>query len=556
MKTSAKDRQWARAAVLLAAAGLLGCAGAQKMDAKTAGDEDVAGGPAAGPDDPTAVLAKKPKAPERKVSEDERADFEKALAAYQKVRRAGALKGSDCDEAASAFRRAADQNPQLLEARHNEAAVLMECGKKEEAERIWQKLAGGNRPYAPALAGLGYVAWQKGDSSGAESYFTRSLQADQLLGSISARINLAQILRDKARRAGGLDEKRQYNDQAIRNLRAALALDGNALQAYATLCYIYFDLGLPEAARLIGGQAIKRAEEIATGKFDDELMDTTTKSDAPDPKAKKGKGKKDEAEAPAPKRAKQVAVEGTGWTTDMKKQIAVVHNTLGLVALGRKNSTEAISSFRKAVEMDPELYEGRLNLAAVSLKFRDYPTAEENFRAVLAAQPRNYEATVGLGVALRGNRKFDDAEKVYADAMKLDSSRPESYFNLGLLYQEYKGSEKAALQKAQSFYRDFLAKGGDQKMRRDAERRIKDIDDLFKALEDAARLQAEAERMQKEAEEQQKKMEEQIKKMEEEEKKKAGGGAGTTSTPPPSATPPPAGGDGKPAAAIAPPTTK
>jgi hypothetical protein len=47
-------------------------------------------------------------------------------------------------------------------------------------------------------------------------------------------------------------------------------LDGNNLQAYAGLTYIYFDLGLPEAAKLVGAQAIKRAKEIATGVFEDE----------------------------------------------------------------------------------------------------------------------------------------------------------------------------------------------------------------------------------------------------------------------------------------------
>jgi len=55
---------------------------------------------------------------------------------------------------------------------------------------------------------------------------------------------------------------------------------GTACRAYAGLCFIYFDLDLPEAAKLVGAQAIKRAQEIATGKFEDEatVSDESTRN--------------------------------------------------------------------------------------------------------------------------------------------------------------------------------------------------------------------------------------------------------------------------------------
>ena len=62
----------------------------------------------------------------------------------------------------------------------------------------------------------------------------------------------------------------------------------------------------------------------------------------------------------------------------MKKALGMVYNTLGLVWLKRKNVSEAISSFRKAIDQDPDLLEARLNLAALSLNYRDYVTAEQN----------------------------------------------------------------------------------------------------------------------------------------------------------------------------------
>ena len=136
---------------------------------------------------------------------------------------------------------------------------------------------------------------------------------------------------------------------------------------------------------------------------------------------------------------------------------------------------------------------------------------------MLELQPKNYEAAIGLGVALRGNKKIDEAETQYNAAEKLDPSNPWSYFNLGLLYQDYKDGQKPALHKAQDYYRQFLGHANDktpESFKRDAEKRIKDIDEIYVALDEAAKMQAEAEEMQKKAEEQQKQMEEQMKKQE------------------------------------------
>lgn len=503
----------------------LGCAGAQKKDSKTAGDreplpDETPSGAVAGREDATSVLSAKSKQPEVKVTEEQREDFEKAVANYERMRKAGPLKGGDCDDAASAFRKVADRTPALLIARHNEASVYYECGRRKEAEKIWEELARKN--YAPALTNLGLNAFNGGNAVQAESYFVRAIEADQQVGSIEARINLAQILRDRARRAGGAAERQNFNKQAIDHLRRVLALDGDSLQAYANLCYIYYDAGYPDAAILIGRQAIAKGEEIATGKLQEETAGPTDLAGGPAAEKERGskrrgkKDKDDKADSAGPKRARQVA--GTGWTTDMKKHVAVVYNTLGLVDLDKKRFSFAISNFKRAVEMDPDLAEARLNLAALSLKFRDYGTAEENLKAVIGAQPRNYDAMIGLGVALRGNRKFDEAEQQYLAAQKLDPNRADSYFNLGLLYQEYKGSEKPTLQKAQQYYRDFIQRSNGSKLKGEAQKRIKDIDELFVALEEARKLQEEAERLQKQAEEQQKKMEEELKKQEAAEK--------------------------------------
>jgi tetratricopeptide (TPR) repeat protein len=372
-----KQEQHVIAAVM--AALVLGCAGAQKRDvsAPSAALPDEATNAA----DPVAVAAARPQVRQVDVTSEQRAAFEAAAALYAKVSKGGALAGPDCDTVAAAFRKVADDAPGLLIARHNEAAIYFQCGRKAEAMQLWQEL--GRAGYAAALAQLGYSAWQNGEEVDAERYFLKAIQADPQVASIPARINLAQILRRRAR-AVPTAERLQYNRQAITHLRSVLALDGNSLQAYATLCYIYWDLELPDAAILVGQQAIARAMEIVTGKLDDADAIVDSEAAAKEAGKRRGRGAKadkgKQEEAPPSEEGKKIVIRGTGWTAEMKRWIGSVHNTLGLIDLNKKRTTQAIQNFTKAVELDPELGEARLNLAAISLKYRDYPTATANLR--------------------------------------------------------------------------------------------------------------------------------------------------------------------------------
>jgi Tfp pilus assembly protein PilF len=500
----------------------IGCGSSPAPKARTAANEGEETGTMGGEATEHDTISKAgaaeliPKEKKRAITEDQRADFQKAMQRYESAKKSGGLSGSECSSVSEAFKSVADSSPGLPEARFNQGAVLAECGKQEDAERIWK----GQPSYGPAIANRGFLAWKRGEPQEAESLFNQAIKDDPL-HTVEARNNLAQILRDKARRASSPEEKKGYVAQAVSNLRTVLALDSNNLQAFSTLAFIYYDMNMLEMAKLVGNQAVSKADEIATGKFAEEKVEEAAEGKAA--KGKKGKKEKKDSgggdDTEGGKLAKEVNVheEGTGVTAEMKKELAVVYNTLGLVELKKKNISPAIGQFKKAVGMNPKLAEARLNLAVLSLNNRDYNTAEENFKAVLELQPKNFEAAIGLGVALRGNKKIDEAETQYNTAEKLDPSSPWSYFNLGLLYQDYKDGQKPSLHKAQDYYRQFLGHTNDKtpdSFKRDAEKRIKDIDEIYVALDEAAKMQAESEAMQKKAEEQQKQMEEQMKKQE------------------------------------------
>src|SRR5690349_14499185 len=137
-------------ALLLAAAG---CASTQTTSkSRSESNDEVAEKPTRRVDaepaaDPLAAKAA-PKIERREVSEDAQQAFANAVAKWDKSRKDGGR--TDCD-LADTFGRVADQHPDLLEARHNQAAILLECGHESDAVRIWENLASGSKPYAAAL---------------------------------------------------------------------------------------------------------------------------------------------------------------------------------------------------------------------------------------------------------------------------------------------------------------------------------------------------------------------------------------------------------------------
>src|SRR5262249_40985536 len=74
---------------------------------------------------------------------------------------------------------------------------------------------------------------------------------------------------------------------------------------------------------------------------------------------------------------------------------------------------------------------------------------------MLKLRKNDYAALIGLGVALRGQatvlrsagqmdkfaKKIDDSEDSYRQALELDKNRGDAYYNLGLLYKDYRTND-------------------------------------------------------------------------------------------------------------------
>src|SRR5258708_397311 len=151
---------------------------------------------------------------------------------------------------------------------------------------------------------------------------------------------------------------------------------------------------------------------------------------------------------------------------------APIHTRSGLILneLGQVNT--AVKEFQGAASLDPHFFEAQMNLAAINLSFRGFDKAEGAYRKALEMHPNDYDAHIGLALALRGQIDDSNYDKQVAavqseiDACKkIDSARPDAFFNEGILTQEYKakgaGSTAKAVavyQQAKQIFQTFLEK--------------------------------------------------------------------------------------------------
>lgn len=397
------------------------------------------------------------------------------------------LSADDCQKFAKEFIKAGDKDKAHEgDAIFNAGAVYEECGMEKDAESMYKQALSKNPKLAPAMNNLGAMMQRAGRTAEALVQFENAIKADPKSPlAVSAYNNRGALLYERAR----LANNKAGFDEAIGQLRRALALDAESMAAYQILASIYYTTAEADRSKLRLAQLVC-----------------------------------DEAKKINP-------------------DYAPIYNTLGLIKLRSKDVTGALTEFRKAATLDPSLSEAQLNIGAISLSARSYKQAEEAFQAVLKKVPNHFDATVGMGVALRGQRKADEAEQWYNKALqvqvdpkiepRLEVKKCGVFYNLGLLYQDYKNGSPDDMNKSKDYYKKFMAcEKADQEHITDSNRRIKDIDDTFKALEEQKKLEEELKKQQAEMERQMKQQEEQM--------KQQGGGAGA---------PPPAGGAAAPAPA-------
>lgn len=402
-----------------------------------------------------------------KASKEAKADFAKVVKRYESAKAEGAsLSKAQCDELSKAFMGVYKKHgQQMTVAYFNAGAVLDECGQINEAEEIYKQVIAKVPKYDLSYNNLGVIYWNRRQEQRALDYFKKAVDANP--ATRAPRNNLAASLRNKYSQ----NPVQSDFDKAEKDIQRVLAVDSGNRLAYENLARLYYDRGRlkDKSYLLLADLVIYQANQVL---------------------------KKENVKSPD------------------------LHNLSGLIYMERDNQVDALRSFKAAADVNPKHADANMNIAMISIRFRDYKQAEQSIQIALkdGRQKKNVEAYIGLGVAQRGLRKYKEAEQAFKKAMELDAKDPRPLYNLGILYQEHIATAQEEFSKkpyetAKGYYAKFASKaGGDKDLAEkveDAKSRVTGIDQLFQDIEDMKKLEAEA-----------KALEEQMKKQEAEERKR------------------------------------
>jgi tetratricopeptide (TPR) repeat protein len=352
--------------------------------------------------------------PKREVSKDERKDYDSAYEAFDKNDKAGTWNESACRSSADRFAGVVRSHPQMVEAQFMVGLSYQRCNLSSDAERAYQAALKIKPNHGQSLSNLGEIYYRAGKAEGAKQYWDSAVKANGKL--VAARINIASMELEQMRNLQPYTpEWKKLEEDARFQLSSSLGVDSDSHHAYTVYGLIYMEgfeknKNRLDLARLLLDEAKKRNEKFAP-----------------------------------------------------------LQNAYGLLYMHRNALSEALKHFQTAVELDPKFVEARMNVGLTTLGFRNYNVAKEQFTEVLKIQPKDYDAVIGLGNALRGLNDFDGAEREYKKALDIDRKRGEAYYNLGVLYKDFRATKQPPQESigtynvAKQYFQDFQTKQADPK---------------------------------------------------------------------------------------------
>jgi tetratricopeptide (TPR) repeat protein len=424
----------------------------------------------------------------QEVSKAAAAGFDRAIDAFAAHDKKQDWNESACNEVAKAFLAANDEqksatNSQLSEALYNAGLAYQRCGKDGEAKAQFEAAVQADAQMHRARSQLALYEFQRTADLNQAIRQLEVIIRDAKFQNAEALVALAAMQMDRGDDSPDQDGKNDL-ERAQKNLQRALAIDDSYMPAFNQLAIYYLEQAKAKAGMKRKGRGGKRALHVSgTAGIDvnEQQLDL----------------------------AALVAAQAQRKNPNY----APLHNTTGLILVELKNYNGAVKAFGRARQLDAKFFEAHMNYAAVNLSFRGFSEAERAYRDALRLRPKEYEAHLGLALAMRGQigdgnfeKYVAEAQKHLDEAKKIDSQRPETYYNEAILTQEYRakrGNAVPMLEKAAKQYNDFISKaGGDAQFAPAVKRskeRVEDINDMVKfiregeqaAKEDAARQAAE-----------------------------------------------------------------
>jgi len=116
----------------------------------------------------------------------------------------------------------------------------------------------------------------------------------------------------------------------------------------------------------------------------------------------------------------------------------------------------AQEAYRRALDLDPQHFETRVNLGRLLHAQGRFNAAEAHYRLALSVRPGSPTALFHLGICLENLGRSQEAIRVYGETIKADPDCADAYYNLAGLYEGL-GDAAAALRHLQT-YRKLIEK--------------------------------------------------------------------------------------------------
>jgi Flp pilus assembly protein TadD len=114
-----------------------------------------------------------------------------------------------------------------------------------------------------------------------------------------------------------------------------------------------------------------------------------------------------------------------------------VHSNLGVVQLAMGDKNEALKSFKKAIELNPNDYVSASNAGSLYVLEQDFEKAVVVLDIAYSKGYRNAKVLSNFGIALTATGKYEKADKIYREALKENSNSKEALFNHAILLIQF-----------------------------------------------------------------------------------------------------------------------
>lgn len=434
------------------------------------------------PEPKTGVNVKGEDGKDTVVGAEAQKNYDAALENFIKHDKAADWNDASCEESAQAFLRANEQNKkdlggkELAPAVYNVGLAYQRCNKDAEAKKYFAQALGIDGKFHRAKVQIALYDYKAGGDAALEPTIQALQQAvlDAEFQNTEALVNLA-MLEMKRGSATGWQGCQSDLECAKKNIQRALAVDDGYMPAFNQLAIYY----LERAKEKVG----RKTSKVVAGRKKEKKIDQ-----------------------------QQLELAALVCSQAIRKnpKYAPIHNTAGLIQVELGNINSAVQEFKVASDIDPGFFEAQMNYAAVNLSFRGFKNAEDAYRASLKLKPNDYDAHLGLALAIRGqindsnwDANVKDAQAMLDKAKEISPERPETYYNAGILTQEFKvkgiTNEKEkipVLDAAAALYNDFINKAGPNPDFADAvkraKERIRDIEDIKKFITEGIKAAEEA----------------------------------------------------------------